>query len=79
MALEIKRWNVYHTMKNAKIFFQVHEIVAKRARPESSNSERENWIKTKYIAKAFVKGAALMMPSIHSGNTGCIKRLLSLK
>ncbi len=49
---------------------QVHEIVAKRAHPNSDDQERENWIKTKYIAKAFVKGTALMMPSISTGNTG---------
>ncbi len=49
---------------------QVHEIVAKRAQPDSSNAERENWIKTKYIAKAFIRGTALMTPAGSTGNTG---------
>lgn len=38
---------------------QVHEVVAKRATPESTAEERENWIKAKYIAKAFIKGHIL--------------------
>lgn len=38
---------------------EVHEVVAIRANALSSDAERENWIKSKYIAKAFVKGNVL--------------------
>ncbi len=37
----------------------VMEIIAKRASPNSTGSERENWIRAKYIARAFVRIDAL--------------------
>lgn len=37
----------------------VAEIIAKRATPECSDEVRENWIKAKYLAKAFIKLDAL--------------------
>lgn len=37
----------------------VMEIIAKRATPNSSGPERENWIRAKYIARAFVRIDAL--------------------
>lgn len=33
----------------------VMEVIAKRAHPSSIAAERENWIRAKYIARAFVK------------------------
>jgi len=56
---------------------QVHEVVAKRATPTSPGSERENWIKTKYIAKAFIKNTALMsyqQGGLASGRTAAAKK-----
>jgi Arf-GAP/coiled-coil/ANK repeat/PH domain-containing protein len=38
---------------------QVAEIIAKRATSDSSNAIRENWIKAKYVAKAFINPNAL--------------------
>ena len=48
----------------------VHEIVAKRASPDSGSPERENWIKAKYVAKAFIRGDLLRSEGEKSGNTG---------
>lgn len=49
----------------------VHEIVAKRATPDCGSPERENWIKAKYVAKAFIRSDLLNSDSGEkSGNTG---------
>ena len=37
----------------------VYEIIAQRATPECSKEIRENWIKAKYVTKAFINIAAL--------------------
>ena len=37
----------------------VYEIIAKRATPDCSKEVRENWIKAKYVTKAFINVAAL--------------------
>ena len=38
---------------------QVAEVIAKRASPDCSNEIRENWIKAKYLAKAFINPTVL--------------------
>ena len=48
---------------------QVHEVVAKRASKDSSNAERENWIKAKYVAKAFLRSDLLAMMTVPSSST----------
>ena len=37
----------------------VYEIIAQRATPDCSKEVRENWIKAKYVTKAFINVAAL--------------------
>jgi Arf-GAP/coiled-coil/ANK repeat/PH domain-containing protein len=44
-----------NTISNKIYEAQVHEIVAKRATTDSDKTERENWIKAKYVAKAFIR------------------------
>ena len=41
---------------------QVYEIIAKRANADSDSETRENWIKAKYVAKAFITGDLLAGP-----------------
>ena len=48
----------------------VHEIVAKRATPDCGSPERENWIKAKYVARAFIRSDLLKSDGEKSGNTG---------
>lgn len=48
-----------NTVSNLIYEAEVHEIVAKRAKPSSDGPERENWIKAKYVAKAFIKSKVL--------------------
>ena len=38
---------------------KVAEIIAKRATPDCSKEQRENWIKAKYVTRAFINTEAL--------------------
>jgi Arf-GAP/coiled-coil/ANK repeat/PH domain-containing protein len=44
-----------NTVVNRIYEANVIEVIAKRATPTSTAVERENWIRAKYIARAFVK------------------------
>ena len=55
-----------NTISNKIYEAQVHEVVAKRATMESTNVERENWIKAKYVAKAFIRSDLLAMMTVPS-------------
>ena len=64
-----------NTISNKIYEAQVHEVVAKRASKDSTNAERENWIKAKYVAKAFIRSDLLAMmtvpaPSSSSSSAG---------
>lgn len=52
-----------NTVVNKIYEANVTEIIAKRATSLSSGPERENWIRAKYIAKAFVRINALALDS----------------
>ena len=45
---------------------KVAEIIAKRATPDCSKDIRENWIKAKYLSRAFINTDALKV-SIYRG------------
>ncbi len=49
---------------------EVYEVVAKRATLTSNGQERENWIKAKYIAKAFIRGSVLFQSDDGAIGTG---------
>ena len=73
-----------NTISNKIYEAQVHEVVAKRASPDSDDAVRENWVKAKYVAKAFIRtdllaamtlpqrtdGAGAAATSTSRGNTG---------
>ena len=46
---------------------KVAEIIAKRATPDCSKEQRENWIKAKYVTRAFINTEALKV-MISAGN-----------
>ena len=58
-----------NTISNKIYEAQVHEVVAKRASKDSTNAERENWIKAKYVAKAFLRSDLLAMMTVPSSST----------
>ena len=44
-----------NTISNKIYEANVHEVIAARARSSSAGEVRENWIKAKYVAKAFIR------------------------
>ena len=46
---------------------KVAEIIAKRATPDCTKEQRENWIKAKYVTRAFINTEALKV-MISAGN-----------
>ena len=50
----------------------VYEIIAQRATPECSKEIRENWIKAKYVTKAFINIAALKDVKVMEKCTQCV-------
>ena len=45
---------------------KVAEIIAKRATPDCSKEQRENWIKAKYVTRAFINTDALNVSNLLS-------------
>merc|ERR1712141_148024 len=56
----------------------VVELIAPRANPNSTSAERENWIRAKYIARAFIRNDALdgkLCDSIAKNKKWTVRRL----
>ena len=60
-----------NTISNKIYEAQVHEVVAKRATMESTNVVRENWIKAKYVAKAFIRSDLQAMMTVPATSVNC--------
>ena len=58
-----------NTISNKIYEAQVHEVVAKRASKDSPNAERDNWVKAKYVAKAFLRSDLLAIMTVPSSST----------
>jgi len=53
----------------------VYEIIAQRATPDCSKEVRENWIKAKYVTKAFINVAALKDVKVVGDEMWTVRRL----
>jgi len=51
---------------------KVAEIIAKRATPDCSKEQRENWIKAKYVTRAFINTEAL---NVEGSDKWTVRRL----
>ena len=60
---------------------KVAEIIAKRAVPDCSKEQRENWIKAKYVTRAFINTDALNVSQISflKNSSKCYIQLFRLK
>ncbi len=64
-----------NTVVNKIYEAQVYEIIARRAKPDSDAETRENWIKAKYVTKAFIRGDLLTSPRTSTTGKWTVRRL----